>query len=115
MLEHMAEELQDERALVERLHVEPRLRQGATGVGAVVGRNDSTGYGVRGFNTNAGIVKSVGENIKKSSPNAIVIVVSLPMTFAHIIATASGITGLTLPGMMLLPGCRAGSSISPMS
>ncbi|MFN0099621.1 MAG: malate dehydrogenase [Gemmatimonadaceae bacterium] len=31
------------------------------------------------LNTNAGIVKSVGENIKKSSPNAIVIVVSNPL------------------------------------
>ena len=28
-------------------------------------------------------------------------------------ATASGITGFTLPGMMLLPGCSAGSAISP--
>ena len=27
--------------------------------------------------------------------------------------TASGMTGLTFPGMMLEPGCRAGSSISP--
>ncbi|HET8770925.1 MAG TPA: malate dehydrogenase [Gemmatimonadaceae bacterium] len=31
------------------------------------------------LNTNAGIVKSVGENIRKSSPNAIVIVVSNPL------------------------------------
>ena len=31
------------------------------------------------LNTNAGIVKSVGENIKKTSPNAIVIVVSNPL------------------------------------
>jgi malate dehydrogenase len=31
------------------------------------------------LNTNAGIVKSVGENIKKSSPKAIVIVVSNPL------------------------------------
>jgi malate dehydrogenase len=31
------------------------------------------------LNTNAGIVKSVGESIKKSSPNAIVIVVSNPL------------------------------------
>ncbi len=28
-------------------------------------------------------------------------------------AVASGITGFTLPGMMLLPGCSAGSAISP--
>jgi hypothetical protein len=27
--------------------------------------------------------------------------------------TASGITGFTLPGMMLLPGCSAGNAISP--
>ncbi len=31
------------------------------------------------LNTNAGIVKSVGEHVKKSSPNAIVIVVSNPL------------------------------------
>jgi malate dehydrogenase len=31
------------------------------------------------LNTNAGIVKSVGENIRRSSPNAIVIVVSNPL------------------------------------
>jgi malate dehydrogenase len=31
------------------------------------------------LNTNAGIVKSVGENIKRTSPNAIVIVVSNPL------------------------------------
>lgn len=31
------------------------------------------------LNTNAGIVKSVGENVKKTSPNAIVIVVSNPL------------------------------------
>ncbi len=42
-----------------------------------------------------------------------VIVTSLPMTWAATIAAASGITGLTFPGMMLLPGCSAGSSISP--
>jgi len=35
------------------------------------------------------------------------------MTLAAAIATASAATGLTLPGMMLLPGCRAGSVISP--
>ncbi len=42
-----------------------------------------------------------------------VMVASLPMTSAATIAAASGITGLTLPGMMLLPGCSAGSAISP--
>ena len=34
------------------------------------------------------------------------------MTWAAIMVTASATTGLTLPGMMLLPGCRAGSAIS---
>ena len=43
---------------------------------------------------------------------AIVIVASLPMTCAHTIVTASGITGLTLPGMIDEPGCSAVSSIS---
>ena len=33
-------------------------------------------------------------------------------TWAQIIATASGITGFTFPGMMLLPGCSAGREIS---
>ena len=48
---------------------------------------------------------------------AMAMVASRPMTCAAIIATASGITGLTLPGMMLLPGCSAGnlSSASPAS
>jgi hypothetical protein len=45
---------------------------------------------------------------------AIVIVTSLPITWAQTMATASGMTGLTLPGMMLLPGWSAGSAISPM-
>ncbi len=43
---------------------------------------------------------------------AMVMAASLPMTCAATIAAASGITGFTLPGMMLLPGCRAGSAIS---
>ena len=34
------------------------------------------------------------------------------MTCAAIMVTASGTTGFTLPGMMLLPGCSAGSAIS---
>ena len=37
---------------------------------------------------------------------------SLPITSAHAIDTASGITGFTFPGMILLPGCNASSSIS---
>jgi hypothetical protein len=40
-------------------------------------------------------------------------VASLPITWAATMAVASGMTGLTLPGMMLLPGCSAGSEISP--
>ena len=38
---------------------------------------------------------------------------SLPTTCAQAISVASQITGLTLPGMMLEPGCRSGSRISP--
>ena len=38
---------------------------------------------------------------------------SLPITCAATCVTASGITGLTLPGMIELPGCRSGSWISP--
>ncbi len=41
------------------------------------------------------------------------IVASLPMTCAATISVASGRTGLTLPGMMLEPGCRSGRAISP--
>jgi hypothetical protein len=41
-----------------------------------------------------------------------VMVVSLPITCAHTIITDSHITGFTLPGMMELPGCVAGSRIS---
>jgi hypothetical protein len=37
------------------------------------------------------------------------IVTSLPITCAQTIVTASGITGFTLPGMMLQGGTRAGS------
>ena len=40
---------------------------------------------------------------------AIAMAASRPITCAATIATASGITGFTLPGMMLLPGCSAGS------
>ena len=38
---------------------------------------------------------------------------SLPTTWTHTISVASGMTGLTLPGMMLDPGCRSGRLISP--
>ena len=37
---------------------------------------------------------------------------SLPTTCAQTISVASGSTGLTLPGMMLDPGCRSGRWIS---
>jgi hypothetical protein len=43
-----------------------------------------------------------------------VIVVSLPITCAQTIIIASHITGFTLPGMIELPGCVAGSWISPI-
>ena len=41
---------------------------------------------------------------------------SLPITCAATIIVASQITGLTLPGMIELPGCRSGSwsSASPV-
>ena len=41
-----------------------------------------------------------------------VIVTSLPITCAQTMVIASGMTGLILPGMMLLPGCNASNSIS---
>ena len=44
---------------------------------------------------------------------ATVMATSLPMTCAQAIRVASGTTGLTLPGMMLDPGCRSGRWISP--
>ena len=44
---------------------------------------------------------------------ATVIAASFPMTCAATWQTDSGITGLTLPGMIELPGCTSGSSISP--
>ena len=40
-------------------------------------------------------------------------VASLPMTRAQTMSTASGITGLTLPGMIEDPGCRSGMRSSP--
>ncbi len=45
---------------------------------------------------------------------AIVTVMSLPITSKAIWFTTSGITGLTLPGMIDEPACTAGSVISPM-
>jgi hypothetical protein len=45
---------------------------------------------------------------------AMVMVVSLPITWAATIAALSAITGFTLPGRMEEPGCTSGSAISPM-
>ena len=44
----------------------------------------------------------------------IVIAVSLPITCAETCRTTSGITGLTLPGMIEEPFCSSGRKISPM-
>ena len=44
----------------------------------------------------------------------IVIAVSLPITCALTCSTTSGITGLTLPGMIEEPFCSSGRKISPM-
>ncbi|MCY1454994.1 hypothetical protein D9M71_720970 [compost metagenome] len=44
---------------------------------------------------------------------ATAMVASLPITCAATMAVASGITGLTLPGMIEEPGCNPSSSISP--
>ena len=38
---------------------------------------------------------------------------ALPFTYTAAWMTISGITGLTFPGMIELPGCREGSTISP--
>src|SRR5690606_14121072 len=44
---------------------------------------------------------------------AIVTVRSLPTTWWQTWVTTSGMTGFTLPGMMLEPGCMGGNEISP--
>ena len=59
------------------------------------------------------ITGSITFNWKLPACPPTVTVASLPITCAAIIATASGITGLTLPGMIDEPGCNAGSAISP--
>jgi hypothetical protein len=53
--------------------------------------------------------------LSSNSPDAPAhaIVASLPMTRAHTMSTASGMTGLTLPGMIEEPGCRSGMCSSP--
>ena len=43
-----------------------------------------------------------------------VIAVSLPMTWAPICSTTSGMTGLTLPGMIEEPFCSSGRNSSPI-
>ena len=43
-----------------------------------------------------------------------VMAVSLPITWADTCRTTSGITGLTLPGMIEEPFCSSGSSSSPI-
>ena len=52
--------------------------------------------------------------LSSKSPDAppITTAASLPMTRMQTINTASGTTGLTLPGMMEEPGCRSGMWIS---
>lgn len=43
---------------------------------------------------------------------AVATVASFPTTWAATMSTASGMTGLTLPGMIEDPGCRSGRAIS---
>ena len=54
---------------------------------------------------------TLSSKLPAAPPNATA--ASLPITCAHTWHTASGITGLTLPGMIDEPGCRSGSRISP--
>src|SRR5260370_32150597 len=42
-----------------------------------------------------------------------ILATSLPITWAATWQTASGSTGLTLPGIIDEPGCNSGSTISP--
>src|SRR5215213_6238656 len=52
------------------------------------------------LNTNAGIVKSVSEQVKKSSPNAIVVVVSNPLdVMCYVAKEATGFTRQRVIGM----------------
>src|SRR3954452_16475250 len=59
------------------------------------------------------ITGSITFSSKLPPAPATVIVVSVPITWAATISVASQITGFTLPGMMLEPGWRSGSAISP--
>ena len=58
------------------------------------------------------ITGSITLSSKLPDAPANAIAASLPITWAQTIRVASGITGLTLPGMMLDPGCRSGRWIS---
>ena len=58
------------------------------------------------------ITGSITFSSKLPEAPANVIAASLPITCAHTISVASGMTGLTLPGMMLDPGWRSGRWIS---
>ena len=53
------------------------------------------------------ITGSITFSSKLPEAPAKVIAASLPITWAHTWSVASGITGLTLPGMMLDPGWRS--------
>ena len=55
-------------------------------------------------------MKTLSSNAPCVPPKATA--VSLPITCAATWVTASGMTGLTLPGMIELPGCRSGRKIS---
>jgi hypothetical protein len=58
------------------------------------------------------ITGSMTLSSKLPAPPANATVASLPTTCAHTWHNASGMTGFTLPGMMLDPGCRSGRKIS---
>ena len=55
-------------------------------------------------------IATLSSNAPEAPAHAIV--ASLPMTLAHTMRTASGMTGFTLPGMMDDPGCKSGMLIS---
>ena len=57
-------------------------------------------------------IMTLSSKLPAAPPQAIV--ASLPMTWAQTISSISDITGLTLPGMIELPGCRSGMWISPI-
>ena len=59
------------------------------------------------------IIGSMTFNWKLPDWAPTVIAVSLPITWAATCMAVSQATGLTLPGMMLEPGCSAGRVTSP--